>query len=137
MYRSFELEVSTHGRGFYDVTREVQQRVTESGLQEALCTVFCHHTSASLVITENADPQVRRDLEAFMRRLVPDGDPLFRHVDEGPDDMPSHVRSVLTQTSVGIPVARGRLALGTWQGLYVWEHRTAPHRRRLTVALVG
>lgn len=137
MYRSFELEVSTHGRGFYDVTREVQQRVTESGLQEALCTVFCHHTSASLVITENADPQVRRDLEAFMRRLVPDGDPLFGHVDEGPDDMPSHVRSVLTQTSIGIPVARGRLALGTWQGLYLWEHRTAPHRRRLTVALVG
>lgn len=137
MYRSFELEVSTHGRGFYDVTREVQQRVTESGMQEALCTVFCHHTSASLVISENADPQVRRDLEAFMRRLVPDGDPLFGHVDEGPDDMPSHVRSVLTQTSIGIPVARGRLALGTWQGLYVWEHRTAPHRRRLTVALVG
>lgn len=125
------------GRGTSDITDRVQGAVAESGIREGLCTVFIHHTSASLILCENADPQVRRDLEAFAERLVPDGDPLFRHTDEGPDDMPSHVRSVLTQASLGIPVAEGRCDLGTWQGIYVWEHRTAPHSRRVTVTIIG
>ncbi len=99
--------------------------------------MFIHHTSASLIINENADAQVRRDLEAFLARLVPDGDPLFHHVDEGPDDMPAHVRTVLTQTSITIPIIEGRLALGTWQAVYLWEHRTAPHRRRVTVTVLS
>jgi secondary thiamine-phosphate synthase enzyme len=132
-----ELHVATRGRGTYDITREVGRIVGESGLRYGLATVFIHHTSASLIVSENADPEVRRDLDRFLARLVPDGDPLFRHVDEGPDDMPAHVRSVLTQTSIGIPIEGGALALGTWQGLYVWEHRTAPHDRRVTVIVMG
>jgi secondary thiamine-phosphate synthase enzyme len=96
-----------------------------------------HHTSASLVLSENADPTVRRDLEAFMERLIPDGDPLFHHTDEGPDDMPSHVRAVLTQSGLTIPVSQGRCGLGTWQGIYLWEHRHAPHRRQVTVTVYG
>lgn len=131
------LEVETRGRGFVDITERVQRAVAASGIEEGLCTVFVHHTSASLVICENADPSVRRDLEAFFARLVPDGDPLFTHTAEGDDDMPSHVRSILTQTSIGIPVARGRCDLGTWQGVYLWEHRHAPHRRRVTVLVQG
>jgi secondary thiamine-phosphate synthase enzyme len=102
-----------------------------------LCTVFVHHTSASLLINENADPDVQRDLDAFMARLVPDADALYRHTAEGPDDMPSHVRAALTQTSLGIPVLDGRCDLGTWQGVYLWEHRIAPHRRRVSVTLLG
>jgi len=124
-------------RGLNDVTEEVARVVTSAGVREGLCTVFIRHTSASLVIQENADPAVRRDLEAFLSRLVPDGDPLFTHVAEGPDDMPSHVKAVLTRTSEQIPVTGGRLALGTWQALYVWEHRTAPHRRSLVVHVDG
>ena len=108
-----------------------------SKAREGLATVFIHHTSASLIICENADPSVRRDLETFAKRLVPDGDPMFTHDAEGDDDMPAHVRSVLTQTSIGIPIVDGKLALGTWQGLYLWEHRTAPHARRVTVTVVG
>ena len=137
MVHSASFEVGTRGRGIYDVTEQVQRAVREANVQNGLCTVFVHHTSASLLINENADPDVHRDLEAFMARLVPDGDALFRHVAEGPDDMPSHVRSVLTQTSLGIPVARGRCDLGTWQGIYLWEHRHAGHRRRLTVTVIG
>ncbi|MFO0619145.1 MAG: secondary thiamine-phosphate synthase enzyme YjbQ [Polyangiaceae bacterium] len=132
-----ELHVATRGRGTYDITRDVARVVGESGVRDGLATVFIHHTSASLIVSENADPEVRRDLDRFLARLVPDGDPLFRHVDEGDDDMPAHVRSVLTQTSIGIPIERGSLALGTWQGLYVWEHRTAPHDRRITVTVMG
>ena len=132
--RSFE--VRTSGRGTVDVTAQVQSAVRESGVDDGLCTVFCHHTSASLIICENADPSVRRDLDAFMARLVPDGDPLFTHTAEGPDDMPSHVRSILTQASIGIPVAAGRADLGTWQGVYLWEHRVQPHRRRITVVVL-
>lgn len=131
--RSFEVE--TRGRGTIEITSDVARWVRESGVEDGLCTVFCHHTSASLILSENADPDVRRDLDAFMARLVRDGDPLFTHTAEGPDDMASHVRSVLTQNSIGLPVARGRLDLGTWQGLYLWEHRTRPHRRRLSVIL--
>src|SRR4029453_3735097 len=120
-------------RGLTEVTDEVREAVTAAGVREGLCTVFIRHTSASLVIQENADPAVRSDLERFLSRLVPDGDALYEHVAEGPDDMPSHVKSVLTRTSEAIPVRDGRLALGTWQGVYVWEHRTARHTRELLV----
>jgi secondary thiamine-phosphate synthase enzyme len=137
MLHSKTIHVRTRGRGSYDITEQLQQIAASSGIADGLCTVFVHHTSASLIISENADPAVLADLEAFMTRLVPDGDALFVHKDEGPDDMPSHVRSVLTQTSLTIPIARGRCDLGTWQGVYLWEHRHAPHDRRLTVTLVG
>jgi secondary thiamine-phosphate synthase enzyme len=131
------LEVRTPGRGTQDLTTQVQEVVQRAEVREGLCTVFVHHTSASLILCENADPDVRRDLEAFAARLVPDGDPMFRHDAEGPDDMPAHIRSILTQSSLQIPVARGRADLGTWQGLYLWEHRTAAHRRRVTVTVIG
>lgn len=131
------FEVRTTGRGFTDVTAELRRAVTAAGVGDGLATVFLHHTSASLVVCENADPDVRRDLEAFFARLVPDGDPLFRHDAEGPDDMPAHVRTILTQSSLGLPVAGGRLDLGTWQGVYVWEHRHAGHTRRVSVTIVG
>ena len=137
MSRRVETVTVATRRGLNDVTEEVARVVTSAGVREGLCTVFIRHTSASLVIQENADPAVRRDLEAFLSRLVPDGDPLFTHVAEGPDDMPSHVKAVLTRTSEQIPVTGGRLALGTWQALYVWEHRTAPHRRSLVVHVDG
>jgi len=136
IYRG-ELTVPTRGRGTYDITRDVVRLVGESRAQEGLATLWIAHTSASLIVSENADPSVRADLDAFMARLVPDGDPRFTHDAEGDDDMPAHVRSVLTQTSIGIPIARGKLVLGTWQGLYLWEHRTAPHERRLTVSVIG
>ncbi|HEX4451981.1 MAG TPA: secondary thiamine-phosphate synthase enzyme YjbQ [Kofleriaceae bacterium] len=137
MFHRGELVVETKTRGTYDLTRRVSDEVTTSGVREGLATVFIHHTSASLIICENADPTVRSDLETFIAKLVHDGDPMFEHDDEGPDDMPAHVRTVLTQTSIGIPIERGSLALGTWQGLYLWEHRTAPHRRRVTVTILG
>ncbi len=131
------LRIATPGRCTLDVTAEVVAVVADAQIRQGLCNVFVHHTSASLILCENADPQVRRDLEAFAQRLVPDGDPLFEHTAEGPDDMPAHVRSVLTQSSLNIPVADGRLALGTWQGLYLWEHRAAAHDRTLTVSIMG
>jgi secondary thiamine-phosphate synthase enzyme len=137
MVRRTSFEVATRGRGTYDLTERVQRAVAESGAEDGACTVFVHHTSASLIVTENADQDVRRDLEAFMARLVPDGDPLYAHVAEGDDDMPAHVRSVLTQTSITIPVAEGRCDLGTWQGVFLWEHRAAQHRRRITVVVIG
>lgn len=132
-----ELAIATRGRGTHDLTRELERAVAEARVQEGLATIWIHHTSASLIVCENADPSVRRDLEAFLARLVPDGDRLFTHTAEGDDDMPAHVRAVLTQTSIGIPIAEGRLALGTWQGLYLWEHRTSPHERRITVTILG
>ena len=131
------LTVATSGRGTFDVTAEVAQVVRAAEVQSGLCNVFIHHTSASLIVCENADPTVRSDLERFARRLVPDGDALFEHTDEGPDDMPAHVRSILTQTSLTLPVAGGRLALGTWQGVYLWEHRLRAHRRQVTVSVLG
>ncbi|NTX39721.1 YjbQ family protein [Myxococcus sp. CA033] len=137
MYHAKEFTVPTQGRGFTDITRDVQQVVADSGAKQGLCTVFLHHTSASLILCENADPDVRRDLESFFARLVKDGDPLFVHDAEGPDDMPAHVRTVLTQNSLSIPVKDGAASLGTWQGVYVWEHRASPHRRRVTVSVVG
>jgi secondary thiamine-phosphate synthase enzyme len=137
VYHAHEVTVSTRGRGFHDITPEVQRAVKESGVRQGLCTVFLHHTSASLILCENADPDVRRDLEAFFSRLVKDGDSLFQHDAEGPDDMPAHVRTVLTQSSLSIPIQNGAADLGTWQGVYVWEHRTSPHRRRVTVSVLG
>ena len=137
MFHRDELTIATNGRGTYDITQQVAAVARARNARMGLATVFIHHTSASLIICENADPSVRRDLEAFAARLVPDGDQLFTHDAEGPDDMPAHVRTVLTQTSIGIPIEDGALALGTWQGLYVWEHRTAPHRRRVTVTVIG
>ena len=129
--------VETPGRGTTEVTEDVQRVVREAGIQEGLATVFVHHTSASLFINENADPDVQRDLDNFLQRLVPDGDPLYRHTSEGPDDMPAHVRSVLTACSLGIPVSTGRCDLGTWQGVFLWEHRLHPHRRRVSVVVTG
>lgn len=137
MFHRGELTVATKGRGTYDITREVAAIVDASSARDGLATVFVHHTSASLIVCENADPSVRRDLETFATKLVPDGDPMFTHDAEGDDDMPAHVRSVLTQTSIGVPISNGKLALGTWQGLYLWEHRTAPHRRLISVTVIG
>jgi secondary thiamine-phosphate synthase enzyme len=135
--KSQTFTVETRGRGTTEITRQVQDAVAASCISEGLCTVFIHHTSASVVINENADPDVQRDLEAFLSRLVPDGDSLYIHTTEGPDDMPAHVKSALTQTSLGIPVSGGRCALGTWQGVFLWEHRRRGHRRRVTVTVVG
>ncbi len=130
------IEITTQGRGFYPIDKEVNAVMPDAGQHAELCHVFLHHTSASLILCENADPDVQRDLERFFARLVPDGDPLFRHTAEGPDDMPAHVRTVLTQNSITLPVARGKLVLGTWQGLYVWEHRRGAHLRTLTVTCI-
>jgi secondary thiamine-phosphate synthase enzyme len=137
MFHRGELVVATRARGTYDITRQVEGIVRASSARIGLATVFIHHTSASLIISENADRTVRDDLERFAARLVPDGDPMFEHDDEGPDDMPAHVRTVLTQTSIGIPIVNATLELGTWQGLYLWEHRTAPHQRKVSVTIVG
>lgn len=132
-----KININTRARGSYDITREVQQAVADSDVDSGLCHVFVHHTSASLMLCENADPDVRADLERFMARLVPDGDPLFEHIDEGPDDMPAHIRTILTSTGLTIPVQQGRCDLGTWQGVYLWEHRTHGYRRNLTITVVG
>ena len=134
MYQE-ELTVQTPGRGSLDITRDVSELVTSSKVRSGLCHLFLRHTSASLMISENADPDVLTDLETFMSDLVPDGDKRFVHTAEGPDDMPAHVRSVLTQTELNVPVRDGQLALGTWQGIYLWEHRSTPHRRRIVVTI--
>ena len=135
MLRRFSLR--TPGQGLHDITERVAAAVADTRLAEGLCTVFLPHTSASLVIQENAAPSARRDLERFFARLVPEGDPLFTHVAEGPDDMPSHVKAALTATSLGIPVAEGRLALGTWQGIFLWEHRRSGAARDVLVHVAG
>jgi secondary thiamine-phosphate synthase enzyme len=137
MFTHSTIEIRTSGRGTRDITTEVQDAVQQSGVSTGLVHLFLQHTSASLVLCENADPTVRADLERFMERTVPDGDPIFRHRAEGPDDMPAHVRTVLTQTEMTLPVANGRCVLGTWQGVYLWEHRRAGHHRRLTVTVHG
>jgi secondary thiamine-phosphate synthase enzyme len=134
--RSETLAVSTR-RGLTEITGAVSGVLRASGIREGLCTVFIRHTSASLLIQENADPAVQRDLDAFLSRLVPDGDPLFTHVAEGDDDMSSHVKAALTRTSEQVPVRDGALVLGTWQGLYVWEHREGRHRREVVVHVIG
>lgn len=128
-----ELAIRTRRQGLLEITGEIDEVVAASGIREGLCTVFVQHTSASLTIQENADPSARRDLEDWLNRHVPENDPHFTHTMEGPDDMPSHIKAALTATSLGIPVLKGRLALGTWQGVYLWEHRSAPHTRRIIV----
>lgn len=132
-----EFTVSTRGRGFYEITGPVAAWVKETGIGNGLLTLHIRHTSASLLIQENADPDVREDFERFFERLVPDGDPLFEHTAEGADDMPAHVRTALTTVNVSIPIAGHRLALGTWQGIYVWEHRRHPHRRAVVAHVIG
>ena len=131
------LEFSTSGRGTRDITGAVNEAVAQSGVQCGLAHIFVQHTSCSLTITENADPDVRRDLETIMARLAPDGDPQYRHDLEGPDDMAAHARSVLTDTGLTVPVGAGRLLLGTWQGIFLWEHRSAAQRRRVVVTVIG
>ncbi len=131
------IEIRTPGRGFQNISQQLQNDVQQSGVRDGLCNVFLKHTSASLLITENADPDVRIDLENWIAKIAPDGDPAYFHSMEGPDDMPAHIRSVLTASELTIPVRNGRLALGTWQGAYLWEHRTRPHHRRLDVTVVG
>lgn len=131
------LTVRTRGPALVEITDEVRRVLAATGIRTGLITLFCRHTSASLLIQENADPDVQRDLLAFFRRLVPDGDPLFIHTMEGPDDMPAHVKAALTQTSIVIPVAAGHLMLGTWQGIYLVEHRAAPHTRQVVVHALG
>lgn len=131
------FEVRTRGRGFVELDGRLRAALAESGLREGIAQVFTQHTSCSLLICENADPVVREDLERFFSRLVRDGDPLFRHDAEGPDDMPAHVRSILTGVSLSLPVRNGELALGTWQGVYLWEHRAAPHTRKVCVTIIG
>ncbi|MCU0785030.1 MAG: secondary thiamine-phosphate synthase enzyme YjbQ [Verrucomicrobia bacterium] len=132
-----ELTLATRGRGLYEFTRDVEALLSKHGFKHGLVTLHLRHTSASLLIQENADPDVRADLERFFARLVPDGDPLFEHTCEGDDDMPAHVRTALTTVNLGIPVSNGRLALGTWQGIYLWEHRRAPHSRKVALHFVG
>ena len=131
------FEVRTRGRGMHEITDRVQDIVHSSGAGDGLCTVLVQHTSASLVIQENADPSARRDLESWMERHVPEGDPHFTHTAEGPDDMPSHIRAALTATSLSIPFIDGQLALGTWQGIYLFEHRRRPHERQIVLHLLG
>ena len=131
------LTVETSGQGLREITREVQKLVTEAGIREGLCTLFLRHTSASLVIQENADPTAKRDLERWLNRLVPEGDPFYSHDAEGPDDMPSHIKAALTATSLSIPVFDSRLVLGAWQGIYLWEHRRRGSARELVLHLAA
>lgn len=137
MFNADTFEISTRGDGLYEITAQVVQALANFKLESGFCNVFIQHTSASLIIQENADPSAKYDLEKWLKRLVPENDPNFTHTFEGPDDMPSHIKSALTQTSITIPFVDGDLMLGTWQGIYLWEHRRAPHRRRIMVSFVG
>lgn len=132
-----QLRIQTRGRNTYNITGKVEDAIDRAGLRTGICQLFIQHTSASLILCENADPTVRSDLERIMARLVPDGDPLFEHTQEGADDMPAHVRSILTSMDLSLPISNGRPALGTWQGIYLWEHRTHPHQRKVTITLYG
>ncbi|HTA47253.1 MAG TPA: secondary thiamine-phosphate synthase enzyme YjbQ [Bryobacteraceae bacterium] len=132
-----DLKVSTRGKGFYDITRDVRRWLNEQQIQSGLLTVFIRHTSASLTIQENADPDVRRDMAEFFERLVPESTPWFRHTTEGPDDMPSHIRSALTLTQLSVPVRNGGMGLGTWQAIYVFEHRSDPQVRHILLHVIG
>ena len=131
------VSINTHGKGTQDITHLVQSGIAESGFTIGTISVFCHHTSCSLVLMENADPSARRDLEDWMERIVPEDDPHFTHTCEGPDDMPSHIKMALTRSSESIPFSHGQPLLGTWQGLFLWEHRSLPHQRKLTLTVVG
>lgn len=131
------LDIETRGQGLYELTRDAARETRTSGIATGIAHFFCRHTSCSLLIQENADPDVQKDLNAFFKRLVPDGDPLFIHSSEGPDDMPAHVKAALTQTTLTVPISEGRLTLGTWQGIYLFEHRLRPHRRQVVIHLIG
>ena len=135
--KQYTLDIQTQGRSIVNISAEIDRLVDQSGVSTGLCHIFIRHTSASLIITENADSNVRKDLETYISRLVLDGDPTYLHDAEGPDDMAAHIRSILTQSEISIPIDNGVLAMGTWQGIYLWEHRTSPHRRHLTVTLQG
>mgnify|MGYP001615850529 CR=1 FL=1 len=137
MIHQQEISLHTQGRSSHEITNSIQNLVSNSQLSNGLCNLFIQHTSASLIISENADPDVHRDLELILARLAPDNDPQYAHTIEGPDDMAAHIRSVLTQTSLSIPIANNSLCMGTWQGIYLWEHRYQPHHRRIMVTLVG
>ncbi len=137
MVHQQQLRFSTRGRGTYNISQQVDEVISKSGIKTGICQIFIHHTSASLILCENADPTVRTDLETFMKRLVPDGDNMFQHKDEGDDDMPAHIRTVLTESSLSIPIENGKECLGTWQGIYLWEHRTSPFKRNITVTVMG
>ena len=132
-----QIHISTHGKGLYDFTREISSWLQGHKPETGLLTVFCRHTSASLVIQENADPDVVRDLADYFERIVPEDHPSYRHTTEGSDDMPAHIRAALTSASLSIPVSGGRMTLGTWQGIYLFEHRTPPHRRSIALHLIG
>ena len=132
-----EISISTRGRGLYDFTSEVERWIAQNKFRDGLLTIHLQHTSASLLIQENASPDVRQDFERFFERLVPDGDPIFEHTIEGDDDMPAHVRTALTTVNVNIPVRNGQMALGTWQGIFLWEHRVRPHSRRAVLHFIG
>ena len=133
----YELKISTRGRALYEITDQVERWLSAQSVETGLLTLHLRHTSASLLIQENADPDVRRDLEAFFSRLVPDGDRIFIHTAEGDDDMPAHIRTALTAVNLSIPVSRGRMVLGTWQGIYLWEHRKSPHTRSVILHLIA
>jgi len=137
MLKQKQFSVITNGRSIVNITRDIEKMIHESKVQNGLCHVFIHHTSASLIITENADTAVLEDLEFYISKLVLDGDPNYIHDDEGPDDMAAHIRSVLTQSEITIPVRYGHCGLGTWQGIFVWEHRTQPHQRQITITIQG
>jgi len=137
MFHAETFQIETRGRGTIEITDRADRIIGASNVEAGLANIFVHHTSASLIVCENADPTVRTDLERFFAKITPDGDPANLHRDEGPDDMPAHIRSILTCASVAVPVRGGRLDLGTWQGIYLYEHRTAPHRRRVTVSVIG
>ena len=137
MIKQYRTSIQTQGRATINITEEIEQLIDKSGIDTGLCNIFIAHTSASLIITENADSDVRRDLENFISRLVQDGDPAYLHSAEGPDDMSAHIRSILTQSEISIPICNAHLATGTWQGIYLWEHRTSRHRRNLIVTLLG
>lgn len=131
------ITLSTLGRGTSNITRQIEEIIEQSNISTGLVNVFVHHTSASLILCENADPTVRNDLEYFMEKIAPDGDPMYQHRDEGPDDMSAHVRTILTDSSLNIPINNGSSMLGIWQGIYLWEHRTHPHNRKITVTIYG
>ncbi len=131
------LTVRTHAKGLHEITDRIVACIREAGVDDGLCTIFIRHTSASLTIQENADPSARRDLESWIDRLVPERDPLYTHTSEGPDDMPSHIKAALTATSLAIPISGGQLVLGTWQGIYLWEHRTQGHDRSIVCHIGG
>ncbi len=137
MLSQTKLRFSTTGRGTYNITEQIEESINKSGIKSGICHIFIQHTSASLILCENADKTVREDLETYMAKLVKDGDSMYKHKDEGPDDMAAHIRTVLTQSSLSIPIQKGRCDLGIWQGVFLWEHRTHPHKRDVAVTILG